>query len=102
MVEISSEIENLLIETTQCDNLEKALKFIFTDYLIMKIHLYSQKIIKFQDKWNMDFHKFKEKVHTQKDFHTYNYERDVWEWEEAMTLKNHYEGVKEKCTSLNL
>lgn len=102
MGEISSDIESLLKETTRHETLEESLKILFLDYLDIKINIYTNKTIKFQDKWNMDLGSFKNKVYTKKDFHTYNYERDVWEWEEAINLKSHYEGVKEKCTSLNL
>ena len=55
----------------------------------------------FQKKWDMSFEEFSRhfKEGTLKeDAYSFDTEKDFWQWEEAETLKEHYEEIKGQWT----
>lgn len=63
----------------------------------MAIEALQETIDKFQKKWEMSFEEFKRhfKEGTLKEgSYSFSTEKDYWQWEEAETLKKHYEDIK--------
>lgn len=63
----------------------------------MKIKNLEETIDNFQKKWGMNFEEYKSNIvknTLQNDRYSFECEKDFWEWEEAITLKNHYETIK--------
>ena len=53
----------------------------------------------FKKKWRMDFEEFKnrlEKESLKASSYEFDTEQDFWEWEEAETLKSHYEALQKQ------
>ncbi len=91
-----AKIGEILIKTTKSNDLDEALYKILEDYLHLKIKNLEEIIFNFQKKWGMDFDEYKSRIaqKTLKEDYSFECEKDFWEWEEAVTLKNHYEKIK--------
>jgi hypothetical protein len=56
-----------------------------------------QTIKEFEKKWNMSFEEFRRRFKEntlEADAYSFSTEKDFWEWEEAETLRKHYEEIK--------
>ena len=99
MPAISPKLGELLIKATQADDIDCAFEKIFKEYIDLKLKDLSIKIKEFENKWGMDFKTFKEQFKQgtlYKNTYSFEVEQDFWEWEEAETLKNHYETLKKE------
>lgn len=97
MPAISPKLSEFLIKTTKAKDIDNAFQNIFTEYLELKLQALHDIVSGFQDKWGMDFEAFKRKLKHDafnKDAYAFDIEQDFWRWEEAETLKGHYEALK--------
>lgn len=97
MTVMSPKLSEVLVKTTHSKDINDALNKIFTEYLELKLGSLQEIIKGFQEKWGMSFDEFKRhfKEGTLKeDSYSFSAEKDYWQWEEAETLKKHYEEIK--------
>ena len=96
---ISPRLGEFLIKTTKSKDIDDAFKRVLSEYLELKLRVLNETIKRLEDKWGMDFYDFKEKVRSgtlPRDAFSFDVEQDFWEWEESVTLKRHYESLKEE------
>ena len=94
---MSPKLSEVLVKTTHSKDIDDALNKIFSEYLELKLKRLQQTIEEFEKKWNMSFEKFKKRIkeNTLKaDIYSFDTEKDYWQWEEAVTLRKHYEEIK--------
>ena len=89
-----------LVKATRSQDLDEALSKVLTEYLSLKVKDLQQTIDRFEEKWGMSFDTFKQRLRQKRlpdevDAYAYDTEQDFWQWEEAQTLKAHYERVQE-------
>jgi len=97
MPAISPRLGEFLIKTTKAKDIDTAFQRVFTEYLELKLKNLQEIIERFQSKWKLNFDEFKEKLKSgtlEKDAYSFDVEQDFWQWEEAETLKRHYESLK--------
>ncbi|MGR3218870.1 MAG: hypothetical protein ACUZ8H_03505 [Candidatus Anammoxibacter sp.] len=96
---MSPKLREALIKTTRSNDIDDALNKIFSEYLVLKLKTLSENIHKFQKKWDMSFEEFKshlKKGSLKEDSYSFCVENDFWQWEEAESLKKHYEEIKKQ------
>ena len=97
MTVMTPKLGKVLIKTTHSKDIDDALNKIFSEYLELKLKTLLETIDGFQKKWDMSFEEFKghfkEKT-LKEDTYSFDAEKDFWQWEEAETLKKHYEEIK--------
>jgi len=101
MPAISPKLGEFLIKTTRAKDIDNAFQKIFTEYLELKLKTLYEIIERFQSKWGLDFEQFKEGLKNgtlKKDTYAFDVEQDFWQWEEAETLKRHYESLESEWT----
>jgi hypothetical protein len=94
---MSPKLGEVLVKTTHSKDINDALNKIFPEYLELKLKKLQQIIGRFEKKWKMSFKDFKRHIKgktLKADIYSFNTEKDYWQWEEAETLKNHYEKIK--------
>lgn len=94
---MSPKLSEVLVKTTHSKDIDDALNKIFSEYLDLKLKKLQQTIGEFEKKWNMSFENFKRHIKEntlEADAYSFNTEKDFWDWEEAETLKKHYEEIK--------
>ena len=94
---MTPKLGEVLIKATHSKDIDDALNKIFSEYLELKLKTLLETIDGFQKKWDMSFEGFKRhfKEGTLKeDTYSFDTEKDFWQWEEAETLKKHYEEIK--------
>ena len=94
---MSPKLSEVLVKTTRAKDIDDALNKIFSEYLELKLKKLQQTIEEFEKKWDMSFEKFKKrtKENTLKsDIYSFDTEKDYWQWEEAVTLRKHYEKIQ--------
>lgn len=99
MPTISPKLGEFLIKTTGTKDIDNAFQKVFTEYLELKLKYIQETIEIFQSRWGTDFEKFKEKFRSNNlktDAYSFEVEQDFWQWEEAETLKKHYEFLKKE------
>lgn len=99
MPAISPKLGEFLIKTTGSKDIDDAFCKFFLDYLELKLKSLDEIIDGFQKKCGMDFDKFKKNLKEEtlkKDIYSFDTEKDFWQWEEAETLKKHYEEIKKQ------
>jgi hypothetical protein len=99
MSAISPKLGEFLIKTTKAKDIDNAFQKVFTEYLELKLKDLHETIEKFQNKWGTGFEEFKKRLKSgtlKKDAYSFDVEQDFWQWEEAETLKKHYESLKEE------
>ena len=99
MPAISPKLGELLIKITHSTNLDDAFHHVFSDYLELKLTNLKGVSEKFQKKWGMRFGEFKRHLDEgtlKEDAYSFDTENDFWQWEEAETLKEHYEQIKKQ------
>lgn len=97
MPAISPRLGEFLIKTTKAKDIDNAFQKIISEYLTLKLKDLHETIEKLQNKWGMSFEEFKEGLKNgtlKKDAYSFDVEQDFWQWEEAVTLKKHYESLK--------
>jgi len=101
MPAVSPRLGEFLIKATKARDIDDAFEKVFSEYLTMKIMKLVNVSEGFKKKWCMDFDEFKnrfDKGSLKADSYEFDTERDFWEWEEAETLKSHYEELQEQWT----
>ena len=96
MISLSPKLSNLLIQTTKANDIESALQFVLSEYIQMKIQDLENKRKVFESKWGGDFSEYQEKIKNNtlgKDPYSYEVESEYWEWEDTLTLLEHYESI---------
>ena len=96
-VPVSPRLGALLTQVTEVPDLETALWKVLSEYIDLKIAHIQQQIRDFESKWGMTFAEFAARCETDtldEDSHSYEVESDYWEWEAAVTLLQHYEGLQ--------
>jgi hypothetical protein len=99
MIAISPKLGEFLIKTTKAKDIDNAFQKVFTEYLELKLKDLQRITERFQDKWGIDFPEFKKRMRNNslgKEAYSYDVEQDFWQWEEAETLKKHYETLKKE------
>jgi len=94
---LSPKLGEVLVKTTHSKDIDDALNKIFSEYLKLKLKTLQETIVEFQKKWGMTFEEFKKhfkKGTLKENTYSFNTEKDYWQWEEAETLKKHYEEIK--------
>ena len=85
-----------LTEVTDIPDMDSALRKVLAEYLELKFKAIDAKIAHFEAKWGMSFADFADQCaegKLEQDPHSYEVEKDFWEWEQAVTLKKHYESI---------
>ena len=98
---ISPKLGEFLVKVTRSKDIDDAFYRVFSDYLALKIASLAKTSESFKRKWGMDFDEFQRGFKDgalKKDTYAFDTERDFWEWEEAETLKGHYETLAEQWT----
>lgn len=98
---MSAKLGEVLVKATHSKDIDDALNKIFSEYLELKLKTLQEKINEFQKKLGMNFDEFKKQFKEgtlKKDTYSFSIEKDFWQWEEAETLKKHYEDIKEQWT----
>jgi hypothetical protein len=101
MLAISPKLGEFLLKATKARDIDDAFRRILSEYLTMKVAKVANISEDFAKKWGMDFLEFKrrlEKGTLEANSYSYDTEQDFWEWEEAETLKGHYERLYEQWT----
>lgn len=99
MATISPRLGEFLIRTTGTPDIDGALHKVFADYMELKLSSLNGVIEALRLKWGRDFESFKADMKDGKlgkNPYSHEVEMDFWEWEEAETLKKHYETLKEE------
>ncbi len=94
---MSPKLGEVLVRATHSKDIDDALNKIFSEYLELKLKTLREAIEEFQKKWGMSFEEFKRHFKEgtlREDTYSFNTEKDYWQWEEAETLKKHYEEIK--------
>lgn len=85
-----------LLKATRSHDLDEAFEKVFSEYLTLKIGALQQTTDHLKEKWEMDFSTFKQRLEEDDlpdSAYSYGTEQDFWRWEEAETLKAHYQQV---------
>jgi len=101
MLAISPKLGEFLLKATKARDIDDAFRRILSEYLAMKTNKLANISEGFTKKWGMDFVEFKSrfaKDTLEADSYAFDTEQDFWEWEEAETLKGHYEKLYEQWT----
>lgn len=99
MPAVSPRLGEFPIKTTKAKDIDNAFQKVFTEYLELKLKDLHEIIERFQGKWGMDFEEFKERLKSgtlKKDAYSFDVEQDFWQWEEAETIRKHYESLKKE------
>ncbi len=99
MQAISPKLGEFLIKVTHSKDIDDAFRRVFSDYLELKIASFTETIESFRKKWGMEFDEFQKRFREgtlKKDTYAFDTEQDFWGWEEAETLKKHYETQAKK------
>ena len=97
MPALSPDVGAHLLKATRSNDLDEAFEKVLSEYLELKIERLDQRTEAFEEKWGMDVSTFKQRMaegELSEDAHSYSVEQDFWEWEEAETLKRHYQQVR--------
>ncbi len=97
MPAITPRLGELLVKTTKAKDIDDAFQKVLRDYVELKMKSLQDTITKFESKWELSFEEFKTKINDKtlkKDIYSFDVEQDFWLWEEAETLKDHYEDLQ--------
>ena len=101
MPAISPKLGELLVKATRAKDIDDAFERVFSEYLAMKIQSLASASEGFEKKWDMVFGEFKSRLDAgtlNADNYGFDTEQDFWKWEEAETLKGHYEVLQKQWT----
>ena len=94
MISLSPKVCNLLIQTTKANDIDTALHSVLSEYIQIKLFDLEKKRENFETKCESDFSQFQEKIKSNtlgKDPYSYEVESEYWEWEDTITLIDHYQ-----------
>ena len=97
MLAISPKLSQLLTQATQTPDLETALWKVLSEYVDLKTERLNKSIAQFEEKWGMSFNEFARRSgegKLVKDIYSWEVEQDFWQWEQAVTLLEHYRALK--------
>lgn len=89
------------MKATRSQDLNEAFEKVLSEYLELKIAALQETTDRLEEKWGMEFSTFKRRLAADDlsdDAYSYDVEQDYWEWEEAETLKAHYQQVQSEWT----
>jgi len=101
MPALSPDVGAHLLKATRSKDLDEAFEKVLSEYLELKIERLDQRTKALEEKWGMDFSTFERQMaenDVPEDTHSYSVEQDFREWEEAETLKTHYQQVRSEWT----
>jgi hypothetical protein len=101
MPTLSPDVGAHLMKATRSQDLDEAFEKVLSEYLELKIAALQEKTDRLEEKWGMEFSTFKRRVaedDLSDDAYSYDVEQDYWEWEEAESLKSHYQQVQSEWT----
>jgi len=101
MLTLSPDVEAHLLKVTRSQNLDEAFEKVLSEYLELKIATLQETTDRLEEKWGMEFSTFERRLAEDDlpdDAYSYDVEQDYWEWEEAETLKAHYQQVQAEWT----
>jgi hypothetical protein len=101
MPAISPRLGEFLVKATRARDIDDAFGKVFSEYLVLKTMKLASISETFKKKWGMDFNEFRlrlEKGTLGANSYGFDTEQDFWEWEEAETLRSHYERLQEQWT----
>lgn len=101
MPALSPDVGAHLLKATRSKDLDEAFEKVLSEYLELKIDRLNQTTEAFEEKWGMDFSSFKQRMAEDalpEDTYAYDVEQDFWKWEEAESLKAHYQEVQSEWT----
>jgi len=94
---MTAKLSEALVKATFARDVNDAFNKIFTEYLVLKLNQLQHTIECLQEKWGTSFEEFKNQIAENKlsrDSYSYDVEKDFWQWEEAETLREHYNDIK--------
>jgi hypothetical protein len=97
MLTLSPRLGELLTRATQTPDLETALWKVLSEYVDLKVAALTETNQQFEKKWKVSFDEFVRRSHDNtlgKDVYGLEVERDFWEWEQTVTLLQHYKALK--------
>ncbi|MCS3863369.1 hypothetical protein GGQ04_002635 [Salinibacter ruber] len=97
MPTLSPDVGAHLLKATRSRDLDEAFENVLSEYLEMKIAALQETTDRLEEKWGMEFSTFKRRLAEDDlpdDGYSHDVEQDFWEWEEAETLKAHYQTVQ--------
>ena len=101
MPTLSPEVGSHLLKATHSQDLDEAFEKVLSEYLELKIATLQETTNHLEEKWGMEFPAFKRRL-AEDDLpdnaYSYDVEQDFWKWEEAETLKAHYQKVQAEWT----
>ena len=101
MPTFSPDVGAHLLKATGARDLDEAFETVLREYLSLKIEKLEQATSRLEEKWGMSFSEFKRRMGENdlpEDAYTQEVESDFWDWEEAETLKAHYQQVQKEWT----
>jgi hypothetical protein len=101
MPTLSPDVGAHLLKATRSQDLDEAFEKVLSEYLELKLSALQETTDRLEEKWGMDFSTFKQRLAEDElsdDTYSYDVEQDFWEWEEAETLKDHYQQVQAEWT----
>ena len=100
-ISVPPRIGAFLTQVTETTDLETALLKVLTEYLSLKTQFLKQRIEAFEARWEMTFDEFAKRIENDtldRDPFSYDVESDFWEWEESVSLLQHYENLQSQWT----
>jgi hypothetical protein len=97
MPTLSPDVGAHLLRATRSQDLDEAFDKVLSEYLELKIAALQETTDRLEEIWGMEFSTFKRRLAEDDlpdDGYSHDVEQDFWEWEEAETLKAHYQTVQ--------
>ena len=93
MITVSPKLGEFLTKVTQTPDLETAFWQVFNEYVAMKLAALHETNKEYERKWGMTFEEFARQSRDgilEEDAYSWKVEQDFWDWEQTVTLLNHY------------
>lgn len=97
MAVMSAKLGHALVKATLARDLDDAFHKVFSEFLDLKLDRLHSFIRDYEKKWGMSFEEMQEKLRNKSleaDAYSFDTESDYWGWEEAVTLRDHYQNIK--------
>lgn len=99
MALMSPRLSEILVKTTHSKDIDDALRRVLSEYLEFKLRELEVRCAALKEKWHMPFDEFELRFRAGtlvEDSYSFDVESEFWEWEEAETLRRHYEEMKDQ------